>query len=210
MHVTALWWEAWMWIAATRSQGSVSVGRLIKGSAVTPAGRAFTWITLPGSVCHVTVARMEPSARTAAGKQQRVEVMLFYHEKEKALALKDQSGLNKGGRGHKFIKYFIYFYCLTLYIIFNIKIKKPLIYWSSSSKAPGSPILLCDNFSKFHGKNYWESNLLSESDNFLAFPVETFLLCLFTCHWIFGKLITLCFIFSLIQMLEVFLCTSKA
>lgn len=44
----------------------MSVCHLIKGSTVTPAGRAFTRITLLGSVCHVTVVHREPSARSAA------------------------------------------------------------------------------------------------------------------------------------------------
>lgn len=77
MYVTALWLEAWMWIAATRPQDSASVCQGIKGFTVKPARRAFTWTTLLGSVYHVNVAHMEPSASSAIGKQQKVEVKLI-------------------------------------------------------------------------------------------------------------------------------------
>lgn len=90
---------------------------------MTPAGRAFTRITLLGSVCHVTVVHREPSARSAAGKQQRVEVRLFFQEREKALVLKDQSGLNKGGRE------------ASIYKIFHILVSPHFVYLISKFKS---------------------------------------------------------------------------
>ena len=88
MCVTALWSEVWTWIAATRPQDSASVSQVIRVFAVKPARRVCTWIVLPGSVCHVTVVHMEPSAYSATGKQQKLKVklILFYHTHKKASA----------------------------------------------------------------------------------------------------------------------------
>ena len=51
-------------------------------------------MVLPGAVCPVTVIHVEPSAQSAAGKQQRLKVnlTLFYHTQKAAPALKDQTG----------------------------------------------------------------------------------------------------------------------
>lgn len=120
MYVTALWSEAWMWIAATRPQGSASVSQVIRVFAVKPARRVCTWIVLPGSVCHVTVVHVEPSAYSATGKQQKLKVklILFYHTHKKASALKDQTGLNKGAIDLQNISHIF----IILWIIFDVKI----------------------------------------------------------------------------------------
>lgn len=121
MYVTALWLEAWMWIAATRPQGSASVSQVIRVFAVKPARRVCTWIVLPGSVCHVTVVHVEPSAYSATGKQQKLKVklILFYYTHKKASALKDQTGLNKGAIdlqniSHIFYHFVNYIWCQDL------------------------------------------------------------------------------------------------
>lgn len=165
MYVTVPWWEAWMWVAATRPQGSVSVSRVIRGFTVRPAKRVFTWITLLGSVCHVNVVHMEPSAYSATGKQQRVEdkLILFYQGKKKGSYFQGPDRLKERKRSHRLTQYLIYFYFLILYIIFNVKTTKLLIYRLSSLEALESPVLLCDSFFKFHGKKYWESGCFLEA-----------------------------------------------